>query len=140
MAINESVIVGIILSQAKQVLELTNFVQDFIMKVVITKDFEDLEYVKVFDTLNMYLDVKEGADGQPSTKKQAVFNAEAQQGAPKPKRGPRPPRPGKDKRVRFNNFNKRTNQNNPNKPGKEGCSYCGDSRYAEPNSWKKHLN
>ena len=46
------------------------------MKEVITKDFNKLEYVKVFDILNMFLVVKEGAEGQPSAKKQGVFNTE----------------------------------------------------------------
>ena len=93
MAINEAVIIGLILNQARQVPEFKDFIQDFIMKVVITKEFEELEYVKIFDTLNMYLVAKEGAEGQPSLKTQAVFNAVTDQGGQKPKRDPRPPKP-----------------------------------------------
>jgi hypothetical protein len=108
------------------------------MKEVITKDFGELEYVKIFDTLNMYLVAKEGADGQPSTKTQAVFNVITDPSGKKQKRDPRPPKPGKAKRGRFNNLNKRNNQQTTSKPGKERCSHCGDPRHDEPNCWKKH--
>ena len=108
MAINEAVIIGLILNQARQVPEFKDFIQDFIMKEVITKEFEELEYVKILDTLNMYLVAKEGAEGQPSLKRQAVYNSVMDQGGQKPKRDPRPPKPRKNKRVRFNNINKRT--------------------------------
>ena len=101
MAISEPVIIGLILNQARQVSEFKDFIQDFIMKEVITKDFGELEYVKIFDTLNMYLVAKEGSDGQPSTKTQAVFNAITDTSGKKQKRDPRPFKPGKIKRVRF---------------------------------------
>jgi len=137
MVINESVIIGLILNQARQVPEFKDFIQEFIMKEVITKEFKELEYVKIFDTLNMYLVAKEGSDGQPATKAKAVFSAETDPSGKK-KRDPRPPKPGKAKRGRFNNFNKRNNQHTTSKPGKERCSHCGDSRHDEPNCWKKH--
>jgi hypothetical protein len=141
MAISEPVIIGLILNQARQVPEFKDFIQDFIkdfiMKEVITKDFGELEYVKIFDTLNMHLVAKEGAEGQPSTKTQAVFNVITDPSGKKQKRDPRPPKPGKAKRVRFNNFNKRNNQQTTSKPGKERCSHCGDPRHDQPNCWKK---
>ena len=138
MAISEPVIIGLILNQARQVTEFKDFIQDFIMKEVITKDFGELEYVKVFDTLNMYLVAKEGSDGQPSTKTKAVFNASTDQSGKKQRKDQRPPKPGKAKRERFNNFNKRNAQQNTSKPGKERCAHCGDSRHDETNCWKKH--
>jgi hypothetical protein len=49
---------------------------DFLMEEVIVRKFEDMDFVKVFDLLNLYLLAKESAPSNSTPPKQAVFNAE----------------------------------------------------------------
>jgi len=71
----EQMIVALVLTQKKSVPKYHDLMHNFLMKEVIVRKFEDIDSVKVFDLLNLYLLVNKSAPSNSTPPKQAVFSA-----------------------------------------------------------------
>ena len=157
----EQMMVALVLTQTKSIPKYHDFMHDFLMKEVIVRKFEDMDFVKVFDLLNLYLLAKESAPSNSTPPKQAVFNAETPElksclKYPRDFSDTRGERPGLHKRFLKNNNN--TNDSYPNKTGGRNgrngngrdrsksdprrngrrCKHCGSGKHTVQDCWKKY--